>query len=322
MAVHVLETGRPAPLERLVDDYLSHCIARGLSPRTTESAYGRSLHRVFLPWCAGEGIRELAQLDHRAVDRFTSSLLQQRRPNGQPLSKHSVHTYVRPVRQMLTWAASVGEEVKAKPQLPRTSAPLRDVLTREEIDLLERVVQTERDKVIIRVFGDCGLRREELTQLRPEDVVRSGRQAYLRVVGKLSRVRDVPIPPPLLRRLERLVEGRTAERSADRIFLSLRRGPTGEYEPLTANGVYQVIKDAVARAGLKKRVHPHLLRHSWMTEMLRHGMSPIQLSLIAGASVQVISEHYTHLTKDDAYEAMLKVLSAGQADRGHRYDSR
>jgi hypothetical protein len=48
-----------------------------------------------------------------------------------------------------------------------------------------------------------------------------------------------------------------------------------------------------------------------MTEMLRHGMNPIQLSIIAGASPQVIAEHYTHLTKDDAYEAMLQVLTPG-----------
>ncbi len=319
MAVHVLSRGEPAPLERLVDDYLSHCTARGLSPRTTEAVYGRVLHRVFLPWCEGEGITSLAQLDLRAVDRFTSSLLQQRRPDGRPLSKHSVHANVRPVRQMLTWAASVGEEVKAKPQLPRTGIPAREILTREEIDRMERLMPTERDKLIIRIFGDCGLRREELTQLRPEDVVRSGRQAYLRVQGKLDRVRDVPLPPPLLRRLERVIDCRPDDRTADRIFISLRRSPrSGEYEPLTSNGVYQVVEDAVSRAGIKKRVHPHLLRHSWMTEMLRHGMSPIQLSIIAGASVQVISEHYTHLTKGDAYDAMLRVLGAQQLDRSRR----
>lgn len=93
-------------------------------------------------------------------------------------------------------------------------------------------------------------------------------------------------------------------------------------DPLTPNGVYQVIADAVTRAGLTKRVHPHLLRHSWMTEMLRQGMSPIQLSLIVGSSVQVISDHYTHLTKDDAYEAMIRALSAGRVDRGRRQDGR
>jgi hypothetical protein len=46
-----------------------------------------------------------------------------------------------------------------------------------------------------------------------------------------------------------------------------------------------------------------------MTEMLRNGMSPIQLSLIAGASPEVIANCYTHLTKDDAYSAMLRVLT-------------
>ncbi len=198
---------------------------------------------------------------------------------------------------MLTWAASVGEEVKAKPQLPRTVIPAREIPTREEIDRMERLMPTERDKLIIRIFGDCGLRRGELTNLRPEDVTRSGRQTYLRVQGKLDRVRDVPLPPPLLRRLERLIDSRPEDRTADRIFISMRCSPrAGRHEPLTSNGVYQVVKDAVSRAGIKRRVHPHLLRHSWMTEMLRHGMSPIQLSIIAGASVQVISEHYTHLT--------------------------
>ncbi len=54
---------------------------------------------------------------------------------------------------------------------------------------------------------------------------------------------------------------------------------------------------------------PHLLRHSWMTEMLRNGLNPIQLSVIAGASVDVISERYAHLTKDNAYDAMLRVLT-------------
>lgn len=317
MAVQVLNQPASSPLERLVDDYLNHCIARGLSPRTLAFSYRPALRSVFLPWCAQEGIRELAELDGRAVDRFTSTLLQRprQRPDGRPLSRHSVHSYVRPVRQMLTWAASVGEQVTAKPQLPRTSLPPRDVLSREEIDRMEGAVPTERDKLIIRIFGDCGLRRDELTQLRPEDVVRSGRQAYLRVLGKRSRIRDVPLPPTLLRRLERLIASRPAERTEDRIFLSLRRGPTGEYGPLTSNGVYQVVKDAVSRAGIRKRVHPHVLRHSWMTEMIRHGMSPIQLSIIGGASMEVITEHYTHLTKNDAYDAMIRVLSAGEAHR-------
>jgi integrase/recombinase XerD len=309
VAIQLLDSGDTSPLSILVDDYLNHCRARGLSPRTLDNSYGYALHAVFLPWCRSEGIRRVDDLDSRAVDRFTSALLQRRRPDGKAISPHSVHTYVRPVRQMLSWATTMGEDVKATPQLPRRSKPLRDVLSREEIDEMEAAAPTERDKIIIRLFGDCGLRREELTQLRAGDIVRSGRQAHVRVLGKSNRLRDVPLPPHLLRRLERFVDGLPTERSSDRIFVSLRRGPAGEYEPLNPNGVFQVVKDAARRAGLKKRVFPHLLRHSWMTDMLRSGMNPIQLSIIAGASQEVIAQHYTHLTKDDAYEAMIRVLT-------------
>jgi integrase/recombinase XerD len=310
MAIRILDAHASSPLERLVDDYLNHCQARGLSPRTLENSYGYALRVVFLPWCAAENVQDVKDLDGRTLDRFTSSLLQRRHRDGRAISKHTVHSYVRPIRQMLTWASRMGEEVNAKPQLPKCSRPLRDVLTRDEIDLMEKVVTSERDKLIIRIFGDCGLRLQELTRLCPKDIVRSGRQAHLRVLGKGGRVRDVPIPPQTLRRLEHHIEGRASDRSADCIFLGLRRGPLGRYDALTGSGVYQVVKDAVARARITKRVYPHLLRHSWMTEMLRNGMGPIQLSIIAGASVQVISEHYTHLTKDDAYEAMMRVLTA------------
>lgn len=293
MAIQLVDLGEPSPLAMLIDDYLNHCRARGLSPRTLDNSYGYSLHAVFLPWCESQGIRRVADLDSRTVDRFTSDLLQRQRPDGKPISSHSVHSYVRPVRQMLSWAITMGEEVKAKPQLPMRSMPIREVLTREEIDQMEAAVPSERDKLIIRIFGDCGLRRDELTKLGEGDIVRSGRQAYLRVLGKRNRVRDVPLPPQLLRRLERFIAGLPTERSSDRMFVSLRRGPMGDYEPLTPNGILQIVKDSVKRAGIRKRVYPHLLRHSWMTDMLRNGMNPIQLSIIAGASQEVIAQHWS-----------------------------
>jgi len=310
MAVQLIDGGVPSPLSRLADDFLLSCRARGLSPRS-EQQYAYALRHVFLPWCATQGVQRVEDLDRRTLDRFTATLLERRSPSGKPLSKFSVHTYIRPVRIMLSWAASVGEEVKAKPSLPRRPTLVRDVLSREELDQLERAAITERDRVIIRIFADCGLRLEELSRLKAGDIVRSGRQAHLRVLGKRNRWRDVPVPPTLLRRIERLIDCRPDERETDHIFLTVRRSPSGLHLPLSPQGAYQVVKDAVARSGIPKRVYPHLLRHSWMTEMLRNGMNPIQLSIIAGASVDVISQHYTHLTKDDAYEAMLRVLTGG-----------
>ncbi len=173
----------------------------------------------------------------------------------------------------------------------------------------DRELINERDKLIIAILGSCGLRLAELTRLTPADIIRSGRQAHFRVLGKGARVRDVPVPPAIMRRLERHIASRPSDRRGDCLWLSFRRGRDGRYPALTPSGVYQVVKDGVARAGTTKRVYPHLLRHSWMTEMLREGMNPAQLSIIAGASLPVIMDHYTHLTKDDAYEAMLRVLA-------------
>ena len=314
MAIAVLDGAPRSPLRNLVDDYLMHGEARGLAPKTLHG-YGYSLEQIFLPWCASEGIADIAELDRRAVDRFTSALLKRSHPDGRQISRHTVSSYIRPVRLLLTWASREGEDVRAKPQLPRCEDVPRDVLSREEIDQLEKAKPAERDKLIVRIFGDCGLRLDELTNLTPKDIVRSGRQGFLRVLGKRNRVRDVPVPPLLLRRIERHIASRPEERRCDRIFLTLRRGPDGAYSPLTPHGVEEAITDAAARAGLHKRVYPHLLRHSWMTEMVRTGMHPFQLSVIAGASPQVIARHYTHLTKSDAYEAMLRSLSMGSQER-------
>jgi site-specific recombinase XerD len=236
MALKVLPTPTPSPLSRLVEDYLMSCRARGLSPRT-DAQYGYALRNVFLKWCDAEGITRLEELDRRTFDRYTSYLLQKRTRSGAPITAHAGHSFLRPVRILLNWAARQGETVVAKPQLPRREKPIRDVLSRDEIDQLERVMPNERDKLIIRIFGDCGLRLDELTKLKADDIVRSGRQAHLRVLGKRNRMRDVPIPPTLLRRLDRYIEARPEERSADALFLTLRaRG--GVHDPLTMIGVY------------------------------------------------------------------------------------
>ena len=61
---------------------------------------------------------------------------------GKPVSKYSVHSFLRPVRLLLNWATREGETVAARPQLPRREKPARDLLSREEIDQLEQAMPT------------------------------------------------------------------------------------------------------------------------------------------------------------------------------------
>jgi integrase/recombinase XerD len=309
-----LSVVRPAPptaLERLVDDFLASCRARGLSPATLERGYGHPLRRVFLPWCTAQGVEGVEALNQRVLDRFTSSLLTDGGTLRRPLSRFSVHSYARTVRQFLAWCQREGEEVKGQPQLPSLPRRVLDVLSREEIDQLEVAAPTERDKLIIRLLADTGIRVGELCGLRAEDVHRHERRTFLRVRGKGSKERLVPLTPGLARRVERAVRGRATDTSSDRLFLALRRTPGGDYAALTPSGVLQLLRGAAQRAGITKRVHPHLLRHSFATEAMRRGMNPVQLSQILGHnSLRMIERTYTHLTVTDAYDAMITLLVA------------
>ena len=193
------------PLARLVDDYLSSCRARGLSPKTVKDSYGYPLQHVFLPFCDREGIATIDALSNRVMDRYSSELLERGGKRG-PLSRHSVHAYVRNVNLFLGWAQRQGESVEAKGQLPKLARRDIDVLSREEISAMEAAAPTEQ-QLIIRVLADTGMRVGEVVGLRPDDVIERNRAHFLRIThAKGGDSRLAPIMPDLARRLRRYAE--------------------------------------------------------------------------------------------------------------------
>jgi integrase/recombinase XerD len=274
-------------------------------------AYGYPLRHVFLPFCEAEGVTEPAQINGRLLDRLSAQLLDKKTRYGRAMSKHSVHAYTRAINHFLSWANQEGEPVTAKAQLPRLPKHLVDVLSREEVQAMEDAAQTERDRLIIRTLADTGLRVGELVALRPSDLQVQGRNQYLKIQGKGSRERLVPLPPALYRRLRRYADrSRPADTHSDRLFLALRRSPLGTFDPLTTSGVSQLLRVLAVAAGIRKRVHPHLLRHSFATWALTRGMNPLTLAQILGhSSLVMIQNVYSHLTPADSYDALLKVLA-------------
>jgi integrase/recombinase XerD len=151
----------------------------------------------------------------------------------------------------------------------------------------------------------------ELVKLRLSDIVEHNKTYYLRVQGKGARERLVPISPTLARRLRRYSERQRPQDSrADRLFVARRRAArSGDYEPLTESGVQQLVRELGARSGIAKRVHPHVFRHSAATWMLRRGMNPLLVAKVLGhESLAMITRTYSHLTVDDAHEALMAVL--------------
>lgn len=293
-------------IEQLVEDYLAHCRARGLAPSTVNQAYAYPLRGILMPYCTSAGISDVSRLDGRALDRLTAGMLETGGARG-PLSRHSVHSYTRAINHFLAWARREGEPVDAKAQLPKLPRKLVDTLSRDEIQAMEDTARTERDKLIIRLLADTGVRVSELIGLRTSDLHESGRNHYIRIRGKGQQERLVPVPR-LYRRLRIFIErGRPRDASSNRIFFSHRRRPSGEAEPLTISGVDQMIRNVAESAGITKRVYPHLFRHSFATWQLTRGTNPIQLAQVLGhSSLAMIQQVYAHLTPTDAYEAILR----------------
>jgi integrase/recombinase XerD len=182
-------------LQRLVNDYLADCRARGLSPKTLKDAYGYPLQQVFLPWCERRGLTEPRELDHRTLNQLTSDLLEVGGRRGK-LSRFTVDTYVRNVNLFLGWCRREGEIGHVRAQSPKLPRRVLDVLSRDEVDKLEGVARFERDKVIVRLLADTGIRANELIGVRQVDLVERGRDRFIRVHGKGAKDRLVPISPP------------------------------------------------------------------------------------------------------------------------------
>jgi integrase len=304
----VVEAPPASRLERLVEEYLTACRARGLSPRTVREAYGYPLREVFLPFCRAEGATEPAQVDRRLLDRLTTRLLDEGGRRG-PLSRYTVNSYVGSMNLFLNWASKEGELKPVKAQSPKLPRRLLDVLSRDEIQRLEDAALNERDKLIVRLLADTGIRVGELLGLRISDLAERERATYLRVRGKGDKERLVPLPR-LGRRLRRYAErGRPADTVSDRLFVGLRRRPHGDYEPLTRFGVAQMIRILGEKARLGKRVHPHLLRHSFATWSLTRGVNPVILAQVLGhSSLAMINDVYAHLTPQDSFQAIARAL--------------
>jgi integrase len=220
---------------------------------------------------------------------------------------------VESVNWWLRWLRAEGEiNVDTKAQVPRRPQRVLDVLSRDEIQAIEDAAATERDKLIIRVLADTGARVGELLGLQLNDLVERDRNHYLRVRGKGDKERLVPIPR-LWRRLQRYIErGRPKDADSAYIFVSLRRDRrTGTHEPLTKSGIEQLVRVRAEQAGIHKRTYPHMLRHSYATWALNHGMNPIMLAQVLGhSSLVMIQRNYAHSTPADAHETLAKLLVA------------
>jgi integrase/recombinase XerD len=291
-------------IEDAISEYLDDAAARARG-RTLE-LYASVLRRHLLTWATANGLSRTDELGQRSVSRWVAYLRSEHRtPKGEPLSEFSVRTYVRAVNSFLKWLDAGG---RAKAPVPKRQ--VLEVLTRAEIDRLEAAAPTERDKLLIRLLADTGARLGEILALREQDVQEQGRREHVVRLGGKTGGRLAPISPGLYRRLRRYVEhGRPAGYFGDRVFVGLHSVRGGTYRTPGRGTIEAMVRDAASRAGIRRRVYPHLLRHSALTHLLRKGVNPLLVAQVAGhSSLEMIRGTYAHLTVSDAHQAVMRAL--------------
>lgn len=310
--VETLPATELTPLEQLARDYIAHGRAKRWSARTLEQVVRQRIERIFLPWCRREAIIEPAQLTQRVMDRWSAELLDKGGARGK-LAPESVRSYARTVNAFCNWARSEGEAITAKAELPKVPKRWVEPLTEQEIRAMERVTGG-RNRLIIRILDQTGVRASELLGVGPADLFDGGdRNAYLRVIGKGDIQRAVPCPAPLAREIRAWV--RQLPLDATKLFLSqrMRRGVRGE---LTVSGLEDVVRFAARDAGVTRHVWPHLFRHTYVSRLVRQGVDSTVIRRVVGhRDTQMIDQVYGHLRGEDLYGLVLNAMEDAKSPR-------
>ena len=173
---------------------------------------------------------------------------------------------------------------------------LPEVLSTEEVDALENSIDVSkfeghRNRAIIEVLFSCGLRVSELVNLKLSNLYIE--EQYVRVLGKGSKERLVPISPKGLQELDNWFQVRNTMRikagEEDYVFLN-RRGAH-----LTRTMILIMIKQQAAAAGIRKTISPHTLRHSFATALLEGGADLRVIQALLGHEDIGTTEIYTHI---------------------------
>ena len=190
---------------------------------------------------------------------------------------------------------------------PKQPDHLPEVLSTAEVDLLEQAIdlskwEGHRNRAIIEVLFSCGLRVSELTNLKLSNLYIE--EQYIRVMGKGSKERLVPISPRALDELNYWFADRNVMKikpgEEDYVFLN-RRG-----QHLTRTMILIMIKRYAVEAGSKKTIAPHTLRHSFATSLLEGGADLRAIQAMLGHESIGTTEIYTHIDTSTLRQEILE----------------
>lgn len=185
-------------------------------------------------------------------------------------------------------------------EAPKLKRSLPDTLSYEEVDQILSVIDLSkpegtRNRAILEVMYGCGLRVSEVSALKISQLYMD--VGFIRVIGKGEKERLVPIGSNAIKHLKIYLENVRSHMPVqngfeDVVFLN-RRG-----KRISRVMIFLIIKELSAKAGIKKNIFPHTLRHSFATHLVEGGADLRAVQEMLGHESITTTEIYTHLDKE------------------------
>ncbi len=271
-----------------IDSFLDYLrIERGLSPNTILS-YRVDLEQ-FKKWLGSD----MLSISSSVVGKYASFLKDTRR-----LSTSSVSRKLSAIRMFYRFLQAEGAITENPAQAvvsPRRGRKIPSYLSLREVERLLDVPDTTspaglRDKAILECLYATGLRISELVSLNRRDLnLASG---WLKVQGKGSRERMVPLGKEAIKWLNRYLREREGVRKDSPLFCN-RYG-----ERISRQSCWKMIKKYARIAGINKVISPHTLRHSFATHLLSRDADLRSVQELLGHVSISTTQIYTHITQE------------------------
>ena len=285
-------------------------LERNLSPNTLE-AYQRDLEKL-LVFLKDEGKHPLdVQLED--LQTFAAGLHD---IGIGPRSQCRILSGIRSFYNVLMVDGYRDDDPTELLESPVLGEHLPEVLSTAEVDQLEASIdlskwEGHRTRAIIEVLFSCGLRVSELVGLRLSCLFLQ--EGFVRINGKGSKERLVPISPRAVKELEFWFDDRRQMNikpgEEDYVFLN-RRGAH-----LTRTMILIMIKRQAEAAGIKKTISPHTLRHSFATALLEGGADLRAIQAMLGHESIGTTEIYTHIDTTTLRREILEHHPRNKASR-------
>jgi integrase/recombinase XerD len=286
-------------METSIHVFLSYLrVEKGLAQNTI-LAYGRDLKR-FAEFLRKRQKQRMEDVTREDVVDFLSSLYKEK------LDSRSVARYLVSLRGLYKFAmmeGRVGSDPTENLESPKVRNSLPTYLRAEEIDKLLQAPNLAtpiglRDRAMLEVLYSTGLRVSELLNLRLSDI--DTRVGFVRCIGKGDKERLVPIGRKALEAVEQyLVHARpkfarpASPPPHNQVLFLTRIG-----RRLSRVGIWKILHDYGMRLGLRGRLTPHKLRHSFATHLLEGGADLRSVQLMLGHADISTTQIYTHVVEE------------------------